>query len=120
MPQLPFEDFICCFRKQFLWQTGRGGRRISAYYTNFNQQQHLKNDQWGIMVFIHTGTQYGFTDKQMIRELKISKTLYEVLKDETPSVLNNKYPDKLLHKKVTIKVGLVKNTILNNHFVKPI
>ena len=118
MPKLSFESYIICFKKQFLLQKGRGGRRTCAYYTNYNQQQSLKNDQWGIMVFIHCGGLYGFTDGQMLAELKINKNLYDVLKEETPNILHFTYPDKLLHKMVHVKIGLVKNAVFVNHCVK--
>lgn len=117
---LKFEDYIVCFKKQFCLQKGKGGHRISAYYTNYNMQSGLKNDTWGIMVFIHCGLRFGFTDKEMLNELKISSSLYEILKDETPKVLSDKYPDVLLHKRVLAKIGLVNNSVLNTHFVKPV
>jgi len=119
MAQLAFENFTACFKKQFLFQKGRGGRRISPYHTDKNSEQHLKNDVWGMMVFIHVGGLYGFTDRQMRKELKISESLYEELKEELPNVINYKYHDQILHRKVVVKIGLVKNSILNTHFIKP-
>ena len=118
MPKLTFDQYITCFKKQFLLQKGRGGRRISSYYTNYNQEQHLKNDVWGIMVFIHCGAKYGFSSKQMRMELKISPSLYEELKEETPNIINPKYADRNLHTKVITKIGLVQNAVLNAYFVK--
>lgn len=118
MPKLEFDEYIFCFRKQFLFQKGHGGHRISQYYTNYNQQQRLKNDQWAIIVFIYCGEKYGFEDIEMRKELKISPSLYEVLKEEIPEILSSSYPDELLHKKVTSKIKLVKNSILNTYFIK--
>lgn len=118
MCKLDFEDYISCFKKQFLLQKGRGGHRISPYYTNYNQQQNLKNDQWGIIVFIYCGGKYGFTDSKMRGELKIGTSLFEVLKEETPQIISPNYPDKLLHQKVTSKIRLVKNSVLNAYFIR--
>ena len=118
MAKLLFVDYIVCFRKQFLFQKGKWGHSVSAYYTNYNQERNLKNDQWAIMVFIYCGTNYGFTDIQMLKELKIRKSLYEILKEETPILLQDDYPDKLLNSVLKIKIGLVQNVILANHSVK--
>lgn len=118
MAVLLFKDYIICFRKQFLLQKGKGGHRISSYYTNYNQERHLKNDQWAIMVFIYCGSLYGFKDRQMIKELKISKSLFEILKEETPVILCKDYPDKLLNTVLRTKIGLVQNVILANYSVK--
>lgn len=109
--KIPFEDFIFCFRKQFSFQTGKGGKRISKYYTANNQEQGLKNDQWAIMVFIHTGTVYGFTDSEMLEELKIRTSIYERLKQEVTNALKPDYPDQILREKIMTKIGLVKNCI---------
>lgn len=117
MPQLKFEDFITCFKKQFLLQKGKGGHRISPYYTNYNAEQHLKNDLWGIMVFIYTGSMFGFSDTEMRKELKIGKSLYEELKDVVPDVIHKDYPDVKLRQKVLVKIGLVKNCVYANHRV---
>ena len=111
MAVLLFKDYIVCFRKQFLLQVGHGGHRISAYYTNYNQERNLKNDQWAIMVFIHCGSLYGFKDNQMLKELKISKSLFDILKEETPSIIHKDYPDKILNLVVRTKIGLVQNVI---------
>jgi hypothetical protein len=127
MAQLAFTDFICCFRKQFLLQKGRGAnqhqqresRRTSPYYTNYNQEQHLKNDEWGMMVFIYTGCLFGFTDKEMRAELKISKETYETLRVAGKMVIRNRYTDKVLHDKVLTKVQLIKNVVLNNYLIRP-
>jgi hypothetical protein len=118
MPLLTFDNFITCFRKQFIFQTGKGGRRISRYYTAKNSEQRLKNDQWAIMIFIHLGHQYGFSDIQLLDELKIRKSLYEFLKEEIINVINSNYPDKELHKKVICKMGLVKNHIFYTHGIE--
>ena len=119
MLKITFEDFIYCFKKQFLLQKGKGGQRISPYYTNYNQELKLKNDTWGIMVFIHCGTKFGFTDKEMVEELRIKPSLYEVLKEVTPQVLQYDYPDKRLHVKVKAKINLVNNCVYINFSVKP-
>jgi hypothetical protein len=111
MPLLTFDNFITCFRKQFIFQTGKGGRRISRYYTAKNSEQRLKNDQWAMMVFIHLGHLYGFSDTQIIEELNIRKSLYDTLKEEVVNVLSSNYPDKNLHKKVVCKAGLVRNLV---------
>ena len=118
MAVLLFSDYIVCFRKQFLFQKGKWGHSVSAYYTNYNQERHLKNDQWAIMVFIHCGVLYGFTDATMLKELKISRSLYEILKEETPTLLQDNYPDKLLNEVLLTKIGLVQNVILANHSVR--
>jgi hypothetical protein len=109
---LHFEDFIKCFRKQFIFQQGHGGRRISKYHTAKNPEQGLKNDQWAIITFIYTGNKYGFTDAQLLEELNITPSLYYTLKEETPNILLPSYPDKLLHKKIVCKIGLIYNCIL--------
>ena len=111
MPKLRFEDFITCFRKQFIFQTGRGGNRICKYYTAHNQEQGLKNDKWAIMVFIHTGNHFGFSDDELQDELHIRFGLYEVLKQEVRDVLSRNYHDKKLREKVKVKIGLVKNCV---------
>lgn len=111
MPNLSFDQFISCFRKQFVFQNGRGGKRKSRYYTAKNQEQGLKNDYWAIMVFIHCGIHFGFNDTEMQDELKIRMGLYEVLKQEVEVVLKPDFHDHLLHKKVKVKIGLVKNCI---------
>ena len=118
MAVLIFHDYIICFRKQFLLQKGKGGHRISAYYTNYNQERHLKNDQWAIMVFIYCGSLYGFKDAQMVKELKISRSLFEILKEETPIILHKDYPDKYLTQVLKTKIGLVQNVILTNHSIR--
>lgn len=115
MPKLSFCDFIACFRKQFIFQVGKGGRRISPYYTAQNSEQGLKNDKWGIMVFIHTGSQYGFSDLEMMDELKIRKSLYEVLKEEVAAIIKNGHSHNLLHKKIMCKIGLVYNCVFYTH-----
>lgn len=113
--KLTFENFIRCFRKQFIFQVGHGGRRISKYYTNENAEQGLKNDQWGIMVFIHLGIKFGFSDEQMIEELKIKQHLYDFLKEEVWEIVNTDYSDKLLRRKVLTKMGLVENCIYHTY-----
>ena len=118
MGVLLFKDYIVCFRKQFLLQKGHGGHRISAYYTNYNQERNLKNDQWAIMVFIYCGSLYGFKDSLMLKELKISKSLFDILKEETPEILHKDYPDKLLNTVLITKIGLVQNVILANYSVR--
>jgi len=118
MPKLQFEDFISCFRKQFVFQVGHGGRRTSKYYVDQNSERGLKNDQWAIMAFIYTGTLYGFSDEQMFNELKISRSLYEFLKEEAVNVISPDYPDKLLNKNVRCKIGLVRNVIHYKHGIK--
>src|SRR5688572_20599733 len=100
MKKLDFQDFIACFKKQFVFQKGRGGRRISPYYTNDNYEQGLKTDTWGIITFIYCGSHYGFTDAEMLAELKIKQSLYEVLKESTPAILRRDFDDYELHKKV--------------------
>ena len=120
MPILTFKDFIICFRKQFIFQVGKGGRRISRYYTAKNSEQRLKNDQWGIMVFIYLGNQYGFPDEQLREELNISLRLYDFLGEEVLNVIKPDYPDKTLHGKVVCKIGLVRNYILHTHKVKAV
>lgn len=114
---MTFENFIQCFRKQFIFQTGRGGRRISKYYTNENAEQGLRNDQWAIMTFIYLGNKYGFTDDEMIEELKIKQTLYDFLKEEVWNIINTDYPDVLLRRKVLTKIRLVENCIYYTHKV---
>lgn len=109
--QIDFKDFINCFRKQFVFQTGKSGRRICKYYTWDNWGQGLKNDQWAIMVFIHTGIEYGFTDVEMLEELKIKTKLYEALKHEVAESTKKDYPDRVLRQKILTKIGLVKNCI---------
>jgi hypothetical protein len=109
--QIDFKDFINCFRKQFVFQTGKGGRRISKYYTANNQEQGLKHDKWALMVFIHTGIEYGFTDRQMLEELKIKNKLYEAIKQEVAIAIKSDYPDQILRQKILTKTGLVKNCI---------
>lgn len=111
MPKLAFDDFIVCFRKQFIFQKGRSGKRISKYHTDSNQEQGLKNDKWAMMVFIHTGTMYGFKDDEMQDELRIRFGLYEVLKQEVAEVIKPGYHDLALHQKVLVKIGLVKNCV---------
>lgn len=118
MPSLTFDDFITCFRKQFIFQTGRGGRRISRYYTAKNSEQRLKNDQWAIMIFIYLGNQCGFSDLELLDELKIRRPLYEFLKEEVHNVIKADYHDKALHNKVICKIGLVNNYIRFAHRIK--
>jgi hypothetical protein len=108
---LDFAKFITCFRKQFTFQAGKGGKRISKYFTAYNQEQGLKNDMWAIMVFIHAGEQYGFTDSEMLDELKIKIKLYQTLKQEVRNALRPDYPDHILRQKILTKTGLVKNCI---------
>jgi hypothetical protein len=117
--KISFEQFISCFRKQFQFQVGRGGRRVSKYYTSQTWERGLKNDKWAIMVFIHTGSAYGFNDLQMHAELNISRSLYNFLKEETINVLQSSYHDKLLHKNVICKIGLVKNYIRYTYGICP-
>lgn len=118
MPSLTFDDFIICFRKQFIFQVGKGGRRISKYYTAKNQEQGLKNDQWAMMVFIYLGNHYGFSDDVLREELNISLRLYYFLGEEVINVIKPSYPDRNLHKKVVCKIGLVKNYIRCTHTVR--
>lgn len=120
MPSLTLDDFIICFRKQFIFQVGKGGRRISRYYTAKNSEQRLKNDQWAIMVFIYLGNQYGFSDLQLLDELNIRKPLYDFLEEEVLNVIKPNYPDKNLHSKVVCKIGLVRNYIFHTHQVKAV
>jgi hypothetical protein len=115
---LTFENFITCFRKQFIFQIGHGGRRISKYYTAQNAEQGLKNDQWGLMCFIYLGAKYGFSDLQLRDELKIKENLYNFLKEEVENVIKPDYQNKALHKKVVSKIGLVENAIYYTHRVK--
>lgn len=115
---LSFENFIICFRKQFIFQIGHGGRRISRYYTAQNAEQGLHNDQWAIMCFIYAGTRYGFSDKEMIEELKIKQNLYDVLKEEIWLIVNTNYSDKKLQNKVLCKIKLIENCIAYTHRVK--
>lgn len=116
-PKLEFKEFIACFRKQFYFQTRKGGRFHSHYYTNCNKQQGLKNDQWAMMIFIHLGTLYGFSDIQIKEELKLRKSHYELLKEEVRKVYRPSYYDRKLHDKVVVKSGLVINAIYRNHGV---
>ena len=109
--ELFFEDFVSCFRKQFQFQVGHGGRRISRYYARQTWERGLKNDQWAIMVFIYTGTLYGFPDDKLMAEVKIRESLYFFLKEEVDSVIQSNYPDQLLHRNVVCKIGLVKNAV---------
>lgn len=117
MPLLPFDDYITCFRKQFIFQIGKGGRRISKYYTAKNQEQGLKNDQWAIMIFIYLGKLYGFSDDELNDELGIRESLYDLLKEELLNVIKPDYADHNLHKKVVCKIGLVRNYIRHTHGV---
>lgn len=115
---LTFENFVKCFRKQFIFQIGHGGRRISPYYTAQNAEQGLKNDQWAIMCFIYLGIRYGFSDLQLRDELKIKESLYNFLKEEVENVIIPDYPNKALHRKVVVKIGLVENAINYTHGIQ--
>lgn len=117
MPKLDFKDFISCFKKQFIFQKGHGGRRVSDYFTAKNYEQGIRNDQWAIMVLIYTGSKYGFSDEQLITELKIKKNLYEFLKEETYNAIQRDYHDKTLHQKIVCKIGLVENCVRYTHHV---
>ena len=114
---LSFDEFIACFRKQFIFQVGKGGRRVSKYYTAQNQEQGLKNDQWAIMIFIYLGKLYGFSDDQLNDELNIRESLYDLLKEEVVNVMKPNYHDNLLHRKVMCKIGLVRNYVFYTHKV---
>ncbi len=120
MPKLTFADYLCCFKKQFVFQKGHGGRRISGYYTALNSEQGLKNDMWAMMVMIYTGNNFGFTDLEILDELRIKTSLYKVLKEEVLNVIHHSYPDKNLHRKVKIKIGLVNNAMFYTHKVRPV
>lgn len=119
MKNLDFADFIICFRKQFVFQKGRGGRRISPYHTAQNYEQGLKCDTWAMIVFIYCGTHYGFSDEEMLAELRIKPSLYEVLKESTPAILKRDYDDYALHMKVITKIKLVYHHIWFTHRVDP-
>lgn len=111
MPKLCIDDFITCFRKQFIFQTGRSGRRISKYYTAENREQGLKTNTLAIMVFIYTGIHYGFNDEDLRCELKIKRSLYDVLKSEVFCIIQHGHEDHVLQKKVICKIGLVQNIV---------
>lgn len=119
MRQLAFDDFVICFRKQFIFQTGRGGRRLSKYYTNYSLEEGRKRDSHrALMVFIYTGKRYGYTANQMLSELKIRDSLYDVLHDEVHKIVAKGYPDKELCRKIKIKIGLVENAVYYTHKIK--
>lgn len=107
------EAFVQCFRKQFLFQNGRGGHRKGRYYTAYNKERGLHNDKWAIMVFIHTAPLYGFGDYEIISELGINRNMFSLLKEETPKFISDQCQDKTLHLTLINKIALVKNSVRN-------
>jgi hypothetical protein len=116
-PGLKFEDFVRCFRKQFIFQKGKGSGRSSRYFTDYNSEQGMQHDQWGIMAFIHTGAHYGYSDNLLRKELNIPINLYETLKEEAAGAVKPDYPDQQITRKILTKAGLVKNCVRCFHGV---
>lgn len=110
---ISMEAFVQCFRKQFLFQNGRGGHRKGRYYTAYNKERGLHNDKWAIMVFIHTAPLYGFGDYEIISELGINRNMFSLLKEETPKFISDQCQDKTLHLTLINKIALVKNSVRN-------
>lgn len=117
MTSLSFKEYVTCFRKQFVFQNGKGGKRICRYYTANNSEQNLKCSEWAIMVFIHCGNKIGFSDPELLQELKIKQKLFDILKLSVQDIL---YPDhhefndphdQNLSNKIKVKTGLVENAI---------
>ena len=105
------EAFVFCFRKQFLFQNGRGGYRKGKYYTAYNKERGLHNDKWAIMVFIHVAPQYGFQDREIVNELGINKSMFNLLKEEVPKFVSSDCSDHILHITLVNKIALVKNSV---------
>lgn len=105
------QEFCTCFRKQFCFQNGKGGNRAGKYFTAFNQERGLKNDRWGMMCFIHLAALYGFTDNQILDELKIRGSMYAILKYKTANIVTKGCEDKQLEKTILNKIALVKNSV---------
>jgi hypothetical protein len=118
MALLPMEDFVFCFRKQFMFQRGKGGMRVGKYYPIKSGALGLKTDKWVILVFMYVGEICGFTDDEMRKELGIKASLYEVLKKELPNITSGKYPDKMLYKIISNKSKLVRNSLFNTYRLK--
>lgn len=118
MPLLTMREFRECFRKQFQFQKGKGGMRQGRYYTAYNQERGLKTDTWAMIVFIHTAGLYGFERTEIIAELNIRSSLYDVLQQSIPEILSNKCEDVNLHVICTTKMKLVKNSIRYTHRIK--
>jgi hypothetical protein len=116
MQKIKFEDFITCFRKQFIFQRGRSGRRNCKYYPI--NTPGLSNNKWIIYVFIHTGKKFGFSDQELQSELHLKKEFYNYMKRESSKILQPTYDDKVLQKKVIIKIGLVENCTSHTYHVK--
>lgn len=112
-PLIPMSAFVLCFRKQFLFQNGRGGYRKGKYYTAYNKERGLKTDKAAIMVFIFVAPQYGFEDKEIVSELGIKARMFYTLKEEVPKLVSNSCPDTNLHITLLNKIALVRNSVMN-------
>lgn len=115
--QLSLQEFCTCFRKQFIFQNGKGNMRAGKYFTALNRERGLNNDKWGIMVFLYVAPLYGFNDEQIQQELNIRDSLFTMLKYKVDQLLTKECKDQLLHTTLINKIALVKNSIKNEYRV---
>lgn len=107
------QEFADCFRKQFILQQGKFGKRKKLYYafTDSKKSMGLKTDLWVMIVFIICAEENGFNLDEIREELCVKPSMIEILKDEIPNILSKSYSDKKLQTTINNKIKLVRSSV---------
>lgn len=115
---LSMDDFSRLFRRQFYLQKGKGHCRKDMYYPAKKINPGVKSKYWIMMVFISTAERYGFTQNEIIEELKVPPSEFNIIRKHLLNLLESCRDDEL-SRMVEVKSGLVHNTIFYNLNIKP-